>query len=303
MVEPLATLGSQLSLTRPLLRWPSMGSPCRLLHLSGDSKDHNGRWHGRKSPKPCDSTSQTGPEAQFFQPQTKLGFGALAALQHQKLRNGSSKFYRQEPETLMEFSSHSLKCTTLSWLAKAGSDPHHRLVLGHHSSQKGSLEVYSCDMLSAPLRTLEDMLRQIRIGALHPDLTRSGHVSQPTRADCRDERDPSPQQEDDEPAEDVELSSGSESSSSSESTGSSSSENEQVHWSRLGAADPSTQSKSWGDGQMYQHKVSKMVHLLADSELELFKCGMKAGSEHVHIQKTPFLETRKCKRCVRAAES
>ena len=54
---------------------------------------------------------------------------------------------------LQEVSSHSLKATTLSWLAKAGCDPHHRTVLGHHSPGKGSLETYSRDMLSAPLRT------------------------------------------------------------------------------------------------------------------------------------------------------
>ena len=87
---------------------------------------------------------------------------------------------------LEDVSSHSLKATTLSWLAKAGCDPHHRTILGHHSSGKGSLEVYSRDMLSAPLRTLEDMLRQIRIGALHPDLTRSGHIQQPSKPDCKD---------------------------------------------------------------------------------------------------------------------
>ena len=39
-------------------------------------------------------------------------------------------------------SSHSLKCTTLSWLAKAGANENHRLVLGHHSSGRltGSLQ-------------------------------------------------------------------------------------------------------------------------------------------------------------------
>jgi hypothetical protein len=37
---------------------------------------------------------------------------------------------------LEQVSSHSLKATTLSWLAKAGSDSYHRTILGHHSSQK-----------------------------------------------------------------------------------------------------------------------------------------------------------------------
>ena len=68
---------------------------------------------------------------------------------------------KQRGEDISEVSSHSLKATVLSWMAKAGSDPHHRTILGHHSSQRGSLEVYSRDMLSAPLRTLRDVLRQI----------------------------------------------------------------------------------------------------------------------------------------------
>ena len=75
--------------------------------------------------------------------------------------------------------SHSLKCTVLSWLAKAGTEPHHRLVLGHHSTQKGSLETYSRDMLAAPLRAMEDVLRRIRVGALRPDMTRSGTSRSP----------------------------------------------------------------------------------------------------------------------------
>ena len=89
-------------------------------------------------------------------------------------------------DNLETVSSHSLKCTTLSWLAKAGADEAHRLVLGHHSSGRGSLEIYSRDMLAAPLRTLEGVLRQIRVGALQPDRTRSGIIQKPTRDDCRD---------------------------------------------------------------------------------------------------------------------
>lgn len=56
-----------------------------------------------------------------------------------------------EPHTgdLEDVSSHSLKATTLSWLAKAGSDPHHRTILGHHSSGKGSLEVLQRQAFSA----------------------------------------------------------------------------------------------------------------------------------------------------------
>ena len=197
---------------------------------------------------------------------------------------------------ITEVSSHSLKATTLSWLAKAGSDPHHRTILGHHSSGKGSLEVYARDMLSAPLRTLEEVLRQIRIGALHPDLTRSGHIQAPSQPDCKD----MPFQ----PA-GAEPEQGEEDSSSSSSTSSSSSSTEadqEQEWLALGDSDPAIQHSAWGNFNMFQHEVSKIVHVEADSESCTFRCGMKATPEHVLVLSTAFLESRKCKRCKRAVD-
>ena len=123
--------------------------------------------------------------------------------------------------------SHSLKCTALSWLAKAGANGEHRLVLGHHSSGRGSLEVYSRDCLAAPLRTLEEVLRQIRVGSLQPDRTRSGMIQQPIRDDCRTHKPPqeAPEEQGHETeSQDVpeERDDGSDSSSSSSSSTSSS---------------------------------------------------------------------------------
>eukprot|EP00435_Cladocopium_sp_Y103_P012425 s1172_g3.t1 len=51
---------------------------------------------------------------------------------------------------------------------------------------------------------------------------------------------------------------------------------------------------------MYQRKTSKIVHLEADAETRQFQCGIVASEEHEHIQKTAFLDARKCKRCQRA---
>ena len=207
---------------------------------------------------------------------------------------------------LEDVSSHSLKATTLSWLAKAGCDPHHRTTLGHHSSGKGSLEVYSRDMLSAPLCTLEEMLRQIRIGALHPDLTRSGHLQQPSKPDCKDMPvEPEENQPEQAPAEQAEKAPSSSSSSSSSSTSSSSDAegNDEEQWLSLGNADPCVDHSAWGEFNMYQHEVSKIVHVEADSEACTFKCGMKATAEHKLIMTTAFLEIRKCKRCLRVVES
>eukprot|EP00435_Cladocopium_sp_Y103_P036573 s2951_g9.t1 len=210
-------------------------------------------------------------------------------------------------DPLDEVSSHSLKCTTLSWLAKAGANSEHRLLLGHHSTGKSSLDVYSRDMLSAPLRTLESVLRLIRVGAMQPDKTRSGLMQEPSKTDCRElVEEPAtaspelPKNVDDEKDDsDSDSSSSSASSSSTDSDAEESCEEEDPkHWSRL--SQRKNHVKTWDGGSMFQHKVSKVVHLEADSESRTFHCGIVATLEHEAIEFTPFLDTRKCKRCQKA---
>ena len=191
-------------------------------------------------------------------------------------------------------SSHSLKCTTLSWLAKAGANENHRLVLGHHSSGKGSLEVYSRDLLAAPLRTLEEILRQIRVGALQPDKTRSGIVGEPTKQDCRDR----PQGEQSGKPDSSSSSSSSSSTSDSEDEVSDEHEHNPEHWSNL--LTDRQHEQGWNGKTMYQHKLSKVVHLETEQNSGLFQCGITASHEHEPVTKTLFLETRKCKRCKKA---
>jgi len=199
---------------------------------------------------------------------------------------------KQNNSSLDEVSSHSLKCTVLSWLAKAGTEPHHRLVLGHHSTQKGSLETYSRDMLAAPLRALEDVLRRIRVGALHPDLTRSGHIQEPTRPDCAVADG------------DAQAAAGSSSSDSESSSSSSSSESDsegelEQQLQAVGGDDPHVKHAAWGFGTMYQHTLSKIVHLEQEGGAKVFMCVLHATKDHVEVASTQFLESRKCKRCTR----
>ena len=70
---------------------------------------------------------------------------------------------------------HSAKCTTLSWLSKAGASVETRTVLGHHALPGfRSAETYSRDLVSAPLRELDRVLSDVRLGHFMPDLGRSG---------------------------------------------------------------------------------------------------------------------------------
>ena len=165
-------------------------------------------------------------------------------------------------------------------------------MLGHHSTQKGSLETYSRDMLAAPLRALEDVLRRIRVGALHPDLTRSGHIQEPTRPDCAVADG------------DAQAAAGSSSSDSESSSSSSSSESDsegelEQQLQAVGGDDPHVKHAAWGFGTMYQHTLSKIVHLEQEGGAKVFMCGLHATKDHVEVASTQFLESRKCKRCTR----
>ena len=71
--------------------------------------------------------------------------------------------------------SHSMKATTLSWLAKAGVPEKVRRLLGYHVKPKDkSLIIYSRDALAGPLETLRDLILKIAMGEFSPDVTRSG---------------------------------------------------------------------------------------------------------------------------------
>ena len=70
--------------------------------------------------------------------------------------------------------SHSCKCTLLSWLAKHGDDWADRMALGGHVSFMKSAIVYSRDAMARPIRVMEKLLQDIRLGRFCPDESRSG---------------------------------------------------------------------------------------------------------------------------------
>ena len=91
-----------------------------------------------------------------------------------------------EPDTNIR--SHSLKCTVLSWCAKAGLTREVREILGRHSSgTKSTSAIYSRDLQAGPLRKLVTLLKKIRLKVFDPDASRSGRWL-PQPADCSDSR-------------------------------------------------------------------------------------------------------------------
>ena len=73
-------------------------------------------------------------------------------------------------------SSHSLKSTMLSYLAKRGVSMPDRLMLGYHTLPFTMGLTYSRDGMARPLQILEEMLSEIRGGTYLPDCTRSGRL-------------------------------------------------------------------------------------------------------------------------------
>lgn len=71
-------------------------------------------------------------------------------------------------------STHSLKCTILSWMSKAGVDIALRRLMGHHSdpAMKSAL-TYSRDAMAAPLAEVQKVVDAINSGDFRPDDSRA----------------------------------------------------------------------------------------------------------------------------------
>ena len=78
-------------------------------------------------------------------------------------------------------STHSLKCTLLTWAAKMipPVSLEHRRILGHHmDSSNTSALTYSRDAMSGPLQVMETVLEAVRRGVLKPDETRAQRAAE-----------------------------------------------------------------------------------------------------------------------------
>ena len=194
-----------------------------------------------------------------------------------------------------ETSIHALKAAALSWCAKAGMDPNHRLILGHHVTGKNSLECYARDALAAPLRDFEQVLTSIRTGAFAPDLNRSGvmrtgalagpaenYMAETTKAIPQDT------QTDKGDADII---------SSSSSSDSSSSDSGEELGDSLRPHDPVAQPQRWDpDVEMYQHVKSSIVRVRAKGAVqEFFSCGTAITDQYKEVETARFLLFRKCK--------
>ena len=80
------------------------------------------------------------------------------------------------------FSTHSLKATLLSWVAKSATfDLQERLILGHHLDEETKMAVtYSRDAIAATMVKVYRMLETVRKGIFDPDASRAERIAMAT---------------------------------------------------------------------------------------------------------------------------
>ena len=186
----------------------------------------------------------------------------------------------------------------LSWCAKMGLDKDVCTILGHHSTGKNSAETYSRDLLAAPLRELDEVVRKVRVGLFLPDLTRSGQAE--GKADPKDAYSLVPEElADEQDREAGESGDEAQSSSSSSSADSSSSEIGDREEGLRPSGEQQLAPRSWAPGfEMFQHRRTRVVHLGAEgSERPTAQCGLRLTGDYRLIDESRFLDLRKCKRC------
>ena len=197
-------------------------------------------------------------------------------------------------------SSHSLKCTMLSFAAKRGLSVPDRLMLGYHSSQMHMALVYSRDGAAASLILLERLIEEIAKGKFKPDSTRSGRVID-SPAD-----QPGPQKDavkvEQVMSSDEERNDVAPASDSSDSTSSSDSSAEEVLRDRglnkvFAPPQPPEGFSRW------QHSKLKTVHLTEPGYFRVFVCGRSVGAFHQRLTQEPRFDSPICWACFNKARA
>ena len=220
-------------------------------------------------------------------------------------------------------SSHSLKSTMLSFLAKRGVEMSDRLLLGYHSSPFTMGLTYSRDAMARPLSILSDMLSEIRKGMFRPDCTRSGRLiketSGATASSSEPVRDATVKVEisDEEvdlnvwsliPATQKENLPENIPSDSDREVNDACTETSSSDVSDSDDTEPGFESKgrrtfeppSAPEGfKLWQHTKSKILHLTCYKTPNVFECGRRPGAFHTCAKVIPKWDTGICWRCFR----
>ena len=208
---------------------------------------------------------------------------------------------------MRRISSHSLKCTCISYATKFGASPDEILLLGYHCSGHQMAITYGRDSASPSVLLLERVLKAIRDGRFRPDETRSGrfvnlaaqevvlvkdepgvskeHLEAPATCEPAPKKVSPQVHEGSSPA--------TTSSESSSSAGSSADRKGSVSFMRALVPEPA-------EGMVYwEHKRSKILHLTYAHYSKIFVCGRIIGPLHVKVQGAPGPACSRCTTCAK----
>jgi hypothetical protein len=218
-------------------------------------------------------------------------------------------------------SSHSMKSTMLSYLAKRGIDMADRLLLGYHTSPFTMGLTYSRDGMARPLQILNTMLSEIREKTFRPDHTRSGRLlkdvtgvsSKPAtgttaaavKVEISDDEGevnvwdliPSVQKVD--LPQEIPVESEQEINDACTETSCSDISSGEDAEPRFESAGVKTfePPKAPEGYTMWQHTKSKILHLTDHRTPNVFECGRKPGAFHTHKGVNPRWDTGICWKC------
>ena len=223
-----------------------------------------------------------------------------------------------------KLTSHSCKCTCLSFLAKRGANFEDRLVLGYHANKLRMAMTYSRDSAARPLSILSQVLQEIRDGIFNPDNTRSGRLhpgAKPLDGNCtvgqafsadasHDKTDDivTVEQEDNldksghvvapqEPSDDPEAAEleGHVTTDSSSSSG-----EEFKNWPKVIGH---YKVDIPGDKSMWLNSNTKMFHLSHVEHVKILLCGRRITSSFKSHSEPIRFDAAKCRQCFRLKDS
>ena len=196
-------------------------------------------------------------------------------------------------------SSHSMKATCLSYLAKRGINHQDRRILGHHVSGERMTLSYSRDAASRPLRVLERVLREIRVGTFDPDSSRSGRIKKRELDDPNfgdvvvPSADNSSKPIDD--TKDADISSDGETGAESHVTTDSSSDTEPE--TTVKPKDVQRTINAPRGTELWVHSKLRTRHLTFEGYTKTFVCGRTVGAFHERSEPVSEFDAPICRQC------
>ena len=210
-------------------------------------------------------------------------------------------------DALSNIGTHSLKATTLSWMAKFGATISVRQHLGYHMANADKMALlYSRDASAGPVRELDKCIQCVRDKTFLPDSTRSGYFP-------LIEQEEPPQQVQQE-AEDLsfgdggtlEVESDSEDSQDDEHLHEEQYMNERALDHVVGVWNEHATLESLGaqdDVPLYRNRFTRYIHMLSEEGGARFKCGREINDKYEEIHIRPKFMSPQCTQCWRPARS